>query len=82
MTFLFLFDLVSCLSNFTDDGKSSKNGNDECDGKSFSGDDDVDGVPLDGAALLKKVSKGKNNVQRRFACLNLTCLCLFERYTK
>ena len=47
---------------FTGDGKQSRNGGDEdedeVDGKSISGEEDVDGVPLDGAALLKSAQKG------------------------
>ena len=49
------------MNGFTGDGKESRNGADEdddVDGKSISGEEDVDGVPLDGAALLKSAQKG------------------------
>ena len=40
-------------------GNPGRNGNDDdIDGKSLSGEEDVDGVPLDGAALLKSAIKG------------------------
>ena len=42
------------------EGKRSRNGNDDdVDGKSISEEEDVDGIPLDGAALLKSAQKGE-----------------------
>lgn len=45
-------------------GKNN-NGNDDVDGKSLSEDEDVDGIPLDGAALLKSAQKGGSSLVNR-----------------
>ncbi len=60
----------------TGEGKGSRNGNDDdVDGKSISGEEDVDGVPLDGAALLKSAQKGIIN-SASYKIVNFNGLCL------
>ncbi len=43
-----------------DDNNGSEQKDDDVDGKSMSEDEDVDGVPLDGAALLKRGELNRN----------------------